>query len=144
MLILWILFTLIGLSSAAWAMLVWGFGLGPSLLVGIGVLLALRGLVSVIRRRLVLTERLAEEADVEQRTLETNRYIFWRRVLWIAVLLSIYSTVFYYLFRHTDGSRIYPGEALLLLPGLILQALPQASIFLIFMLAQFAIFFVPF
>ena len=138
MLIFWIFAVVCGLSAAAFASLVLHFGVIGSLIWGIFGFVSVRGLFSLIRRRLILSERIREEEDIDTRTIETNRYIFWRRVFGITILMAIYFT----------GANLLlglgPGEALVVLPQLLLTLAQQIALFLFLMLAQFMIFFGPF
>jgi len=136
--LVWIFGLLFGLLMGVWANFLLGYGLVGSVLFGLAGVLVIRGLGSWIKRYLVLSERLGEETHVETRTLETNRAIFWRRVLVPLALLVIYLTLASMLFGLT------PLEALAALPGLALQLGLQVVLFVFLMLAQFAIFFGPF
>src|SRR5207302_1405094 len=86
----WILFVLCGLSVFAWSMVIWNLGVVPSFLIGVATVLVLRGAASYIKRALVLRDSMADEADAETRTLETNRYIFWRRAFGLLILITLY------------------------------------------------------
>ena len=90
MLALWILFVLCGISLFVWATVVWQMNVVFAFLLGVLSVIALRGLVTWVKRKLVLNETLAEEATADGRTLETNRYIFWRRAFLISIVLTLY------------------------------------------------------
>src|SRR5205814_1638796 len=115
-----------------------GYGIVGAILAGLFAALVIRGLASWIKRYLVLSDRLAEEENADKRTLETNRYIFWRRLLIPLFLIALYMVGAYMLFG------LGPVEALVLLPSLLLQLVLTVGQLLIFMLANFAIFFGPF
>src|SRR5205814_1928317 len=112
-----------------------GYGIVGAILAGLFAALVIRGLASWIKRYLVLSDRLAEEENADKRTLETNRYIFWRRLLIPLFLIALYMVGAYMLFG------LGPVEALVLLPSLLLQLVLTVGQLLIFMLANFAIFF---
>src|SRR5205809_778371 len=135
--VFWIFALLLAASAFAYGMLMqWG-PIG-SFLFALLALLFLRGLLSWIRRSLVLRERIPDETDQTVRTLETNRYIFWRRMTFISVLFLIYF----------GGAFVFLGlgvvEALILLPRLIAQALLLVVQLGALFLANFAILFGPF
>src|SRR5437588_786273 len=92
----------------------------------------------LVMRCLVLTERIADEKVVENRTLEINRYIFWRRASFLIALLALYLGGMGILF-HTS-----PLDALVVLPGLLVSALAPLVQIVFLMLANFTIFFGPF
>src|SRR2546423_14701543 len=98
----------------------------------------IRGLSSWIKRYMVLRDRLADEENPDKPTQETNRYIFWRRLLIPLFLIALYMVGAYMLFG------LGPVEALVLLPSLLLQLVLTVGQLLIFMLANFPIFFGPF
>ena len=81
MVIFWILAALVSLSAFGYGMILMQWGLVGSLLFALAVLVFCRGLITWIRRSLILRERIADDDDTNKRTLETNRYIFWRRIL---------------------------------------------------------------
>ncbi|HLQ62078.1 MAG TPA: AAA family ATPase, partial [Candidatus Acidoferrales bacterium] len=138
MIILWIFALFCAATGFAFAYLVLQWGLGVSFLYGLAILLVVRGLVSYVRHRLVLSERLKEQDDADTRTLETNRYIFWRRILGIAILLALYFAGAYFMLG------IGPADAMLVLPQLLFVVVPQMAYFLLLFLAQFMLFFGPF
>src|SRR5438067_13366180 len=124
--------------TAVWSYFLLGYGIVGAILAGLFAALVIRGLASWIKRYLVLSDRLAEEENADKRTLETNRYIFWRRLLIPLFLIALYMVGAYMLFG------LGPVEALVLLPSLLLQLVLTVGQLLIFMLANFAIFFGPF
>jgi ATP-dependent Zn protease len=88
-----------------------------ALLVALASIVFLRGLLSWIRRSLVLREKIADFDDQDRRTLETNRYIFWRRATFLGVLLTLYFGGAFILFGLDFAS------ALVALPGVLGQLL---------------------
>src|SRR5205814_1734087 len=101
-------------------------------------MLLARGVLSIIRRSLILRERMAPEADVMQRTVETNRAVFWKRAMFVALVPIAYFAVSYFVFGLT------PDEALVALPSFLSLALTQL-IYLLFLLgANFLLFLGPF
>jgi ATP-dependent Zn protease len=133
MIMVWIFALLCGLISVALGYLVLGMGLGGAILGGIVTVLVIRGIFSVIKRSLVLHEVIAPEADGNERTLETNRYIFWRRVLILGILAAI-----------VGGVSAYLGLTLGDILGLAFQVISQVLILMLFMVSNFALFFGPF
>ena len=138
MILVWLFGLLFGLLGAVYAEFLLGYGILGSLLFGLAVVLFIRGLASWVKRYLILSERMGEETSVDKRTLETNRYIFWRRLIITVVAVGLYMTVASMFFGLT------PVEAIVLLPSLLLQVLATVAQFAVFMLANFAILFGPF
>jgi ATP-dependent Zn protease len=138
LLLFWILFILCGISLFAWSLLVWQLNIVISFLIGVVAVIALRGLYSWAKRKLVLGESIAEEATADARTLETNRYIFWRRAFALAILLTIYLV--------TMGAAfgLSPGQAFEVLPGLLVQGASQGLVIVALFGANFLLFFGPF
>jgi len=118
----WIFFVLCGITMAAWSMVVWNLGIVWSIVVGIMTVVALRGAFSYVKRKLVLSERIAEVDDADERTLETNRFIFWQRVLIFGVLLGTY------LGAAGTFLGLGPIDALVVLPQLAGSAVGQVAI----------------
>src|SRR5437870_12666663 len=101
-------------------------------------MLLARGILSIVRRSLIVRERMTPEADTSKRTVETNRAIFWRRALFVGAIPAIYFVAMYYIFR------LAPEDAILTLPTLLAQVFTQL-IYLFFLLgANFLLFFGPF
>jgi ATP-dependent Zn protease len=98
-------------------------------------MLVCRGVLTLFKRWLILSERIAPENTPDERTIETNRGIFWRRLLRLAVVFALYFSGAF-LFYGLD-----PLSALDVLPGLIAAALPQLAYFLVIMIANFMLFF---
>ncbi|MEP7105365.1 MAG: AAA family ATPase [Chloroflexota bacterium] len=138
MLVVWLFAFLLGVMGFAFANFVLGYGIFFSLLFGIAEMLLVRGLASWAKRYLILTERLPEEPSADKRTLETNRYIFWRRAGGLIVLLAGYFGVMY------EFLGVGPGEAVVMLPSLILQGLVVVVQLGALLVANFALFFGPF
>jgi ATP-dependent Zn protease len=138
MVIFWIFAALVSLSAFGYGMFLMQWGVVGSLLFAVAALLLSRGLLSWIRRSLILRERIADDEDVDKRTIETNRFIFWRRLTFFAILLALY----------LGGAGMFlglpPGEALLALPSLVGQALLLVVQLGALFLANFALFFGPF
>lgn len=138
MILVWLFAAFIGMLGFLWATFVLHYEVLWALVYALVVVILIRGLASWIKRYLVLTERIGEERDVDTRTIETNRYIFWRRLFAILVLLAAYFGLAYELFG------LDPGAALVALPGLLFNVITTVGYFLIFMVANFAILFGPF
>src|SRR5258708_18824008 len=98
-------------------------------------MLVCRGVLTLFKRWVILSERIGPENAPEERTIETNRGIFWRRLLRLAVVFALYFSGAF-LFYGLD-----PLSALDVLPGLIAAALPQLAYFLVIMIANFMLFF---
>jgi ATP-dependent Zn protease len=138
MIAFWILAALISTSALGWGLLLMHWGIIGSLLFALGALVIVRGLGSWVRRSLVLRERLPEEPTTERRVLETNRYIFWRRLTIFAIFAAAY--FLFMLVRY----GLSPLEALIVAPSLILSLLSVVLQYGILFLANFALFFGPF
>ena len=138
MIIFWIFTLFVGSSAFAFAYIYMQLGIGWSIAYAIFAMLLARGILSIARRALIVRERITPETDVLQRTVETNRAVFWKRALFICAVPAIYFGVMYWLFN------LVPEEALAVLPQL-LQALFTNLIYLLFLLgANFMLFFGPF
>ena len=138
MIIFWIFALFVGASAFSFAYIYMQFGLVWSIGYAILAMLFARGILSIIRRWLILRERITPETDVLQRTVEVNRAIFWRRALWVLAIPTVYFAVMYWVFS------LVPEDALAVLPQL-LQALFTQLIYLLFLLAaNFMLFFGPF
>ena len=138
MVIFWIFAALVSLSAFGYGLVLMQWGVLGSVLFALAALLLSRGLLSWARRSLILRERIADDDDINKRTIETNRFIFWRRFTLIAILLVLY----------TGGAGMFlglaPAEALLALPALIGQGLLLVVQLGALFLANFALFFGPF
>jgi ATP-dependent Zn protease len=137
MAIFWLLALAWSIGTGAIALLVFQVGWVWAVVDALITLLVLRGLFTYVRRALVLREAVADFEDMEKRTVEVNRYIFWRRTIVIGVVAVLY-------FGILGLMGLGPGEALGLLPGLIAAGAPMLLYVLFIFLAQFFIFFGPF
>ena len=146
MIIFWIFTLFVGATSFAFAFITLQLGLGWSIVYALFAMLLTRGILSIVRRWLILRERITPETDVLKRTVEVNRAIFWRRTLWIlgvpAALVVGYLLVMYYFFETTPDVAM---QVLLdNLPTLILDAILLVGQLLLLLLANFGLFFGPF
>jgi cell division protease FtsH len=136
--IFWIFTFFVGASAFAFADIYLQLGIGWSLVYSVVAMLLFRGLLSITRRWLIVRERLVPETDVLERTVETNRAVFWRRAVYISVLPIVYFGLAYFLFN------LLPEDALAALPQ-FLQLVFTQLIYLFFLLgANFMLFFGPF
>jgi ATP-dependent Zn protease len=133
--IFWIFTLFVGSSAFAFALIYLQLGIGWSIAYAILAMLVCRGVLTLFKRWLILSERIAPENTPDERTIETNRGIFWRRLLRLAVVFALYFSGAF-LFYGLD-----PLSALDVLPGLIAAALPQLAYFLVIMIANFMLFF---
>jgi len=133
--IFWILTLFVGASAFAFALIALQLGLAWSLVYAIVAMLVCRGVLTLLKRWLILSERIAPENDPDERTLETNRALFWRRMRSLAILFGIYFGVFFLFYG------LSPLEAMDALPGVIAAAIPQLAYFLVIMVANFMLFF---
>jgi ATP-dependent Zn protease len=138
MIVFWIFALLTAVSALAYGLFLMQWGLILSFLFALAALVFMRGILSWMRRSMVLRERIADFDNQERRTLETNRYIFWRRFTYLALLLAVYFA----------GAALFVGmspiQALILLPGLIAQGLLLVVQLGALFLANFLLFFGPF
>ncbi len=138
MIIFWIFTLFVGASAFSFAYIYMQFDVVSSIAYAIIAMLFARGILSIIRRWLILRESITPETDVLKRTVEVNRAIFWRRALWVLAVPAVFFSVMYWIFG------LAPEDALAVLPQL-LQALFTQMIYLIFLLAaNFMLFFGPF
>ena len=138
MIIFWIFTLFVGSTAFAFALVWLQLGIGWSLVYALFAMIVCRGLLSIVRRWLILRERVTPETDVLQRTVETNRAIFWKRALWIAIVPILYFGAMNIVFGLT------PFDALALLPQLAQSFFTNLLYVLFLILAQFSIFFLPF
>jgi len=136
--IFWIFTFFVGASTFAFTYIFLQLGLAWSVADALVAMIVCRGLLSLIRRRLILAERMAPETDTLTRTVETNRAIFWRRVLYLAALPVLYFVGAYYLFG------LAPQDALDALPGAIVAGLTNLLYVLFLLGANFVLFLGPF
>jgi ATP-dependent Zn protease len=138
MIVFWILASLFAALVAAGGLWLYQWGPLLSIVMGLVTVIVLRGLLSWVKRSLVLREKIADESSQEKRTLETNRYIFWRRFSVFGVLAILYF----------GGAFIGFGlgftDALVALITLSGQALLLVVQLGALFLANFALFFGPF
>ncbi len=138
MIIFWIFTLFVGASAFAFSLIGLQLGIGLSFVYAIVAMLLARGILSIVRRRLIVAERIAPEPDILQRTVETNRAVFWKRAIVVALVPIAYLTVAYTFFG------LAPEDALVALPDFLALALTQL-IYLLFLLgANFMLFFGPF
>ena len=135
MIIFWIFTIFVGASAFAFALIGLQLGVAWSLVYAIVAMLVCRGVLTLLKRWLILSERIAPENHPDERTLETNRALFWRRMRSLAILFGIYFGVFFLFYG------LSPLEAMDALPGVIAAAIPQLAYFLVIMVANFMLFF---
>ena len=138
MIIFWIFAILVGASAFAFAEIALQYGLVGSLIFAVFAFLAARGILSIVRRWLIVRESVTPETDVLQRTVETNRAIFWRRVLYVAAIPVLYFAFMNIVFG------LAPGDAVALIPQLLQSFLTNLLYIIFLIIAQFSIFFLPF
>ena len=138
MIIFWIFTLFVGASAFAFAYIFLQLGTWYSLGYALVVMLVCRGILSMIRRSLILRERMSPESDSLTRTVETNRAIFWRRALFLAAIPILYFTGAYYL------AGLAPQDALDALPQAIVAGLTNLLYVLFLLAANFALFLGPF
>jgi ATP-dependent Zn protease len=136
--IFWIFTFFVGASTFAFTYIFLQLGLAWSLADALVAMLVCRGLLSLVRRRLILAERMSPETDTLTRTVETNRAIFWRRALFLAALPILYFVGAYYLFG------LAPQDALDALPGAVVAGLTNLLYILFLLGANFVLFLGPF
>ena len=110
MIIFWIFTLFVGSSAFAFAYIFLQVGVGWSLGYAVLAMLLTRGMLSIVRRSLIIRERITPETDVLQRTVETNRAIFWKRALYLALVPILYFLAAYELFG------LPPEDAIAALP----------------------------
>ncbi len=138
MIIFWIFTFFVGASTFAFTYIFLQLGLAWSLADALVAMLLCRGLLSLVRRSLILRERMSPETDSLTRTVETNRAIFWRRFLYLAAVPVLYFMGAYYLFG------LAPQDALDALPGAIVAGLTNLLYVLFLLGANFVLFLGPF
>jgi ATP-dependent Zn protease len=136
--IFWIFTFFVGASAFAVALIALQLSIGWSLVYAIVAMLIARGILSIVRRRLIVAERIAPETDILQRTVETNRAVFWKRAIVVALVPIVYFAAAYTFFG------LAPEDALAALPDFLTAALTNL-VYLLFLLgANFMLFFGPF
>ncbi len=138
MIIFWIFTLFVGASTFAFTYIFLQLGLAWSIADAFVAMLLCRGLFSMVRRSLILRERISAETDTLTRTVETNRAIFWRRALFLAALPVLYFAGAYFLFG------LEPIDALSALPQAIVSGLTNLLYVLFLLAANFALFLGPF
>ena len=146
MIIFWIFTLFVGSSAFAFAYIYLQYDIWWSIGFAILAMLLTRGILSIGRRWLILSDRMTPEKDNLTRTVETNRAIFWRRVLWIiaiptAILMLIFMIgyFFYGLLPVDVMDQLLPA-----LPGLIVTGMLLVGQLLLLLFANFALFLGPF
>jgi ATP-dependent Zn protease len=133
--IFWIFTLFVGASAFAFGLIALQLGIAWSIVYAVMAMLVCRGILTLFKRWLILSERIGPEADQDERTLETNRALFWRRIRTLTILFAIYFAGMFLLFG------LGPLEALDALPGILGTAIPQLLYFLVIMIANFMLFF---
>jgi ATP-dependent Zn protease len=136
--LIWIFAVLFGISVFASSLVLWNMAIVPAFFIGVIAGLAVRGIATIVKRSLILRESMIDKDDADTKTLETNRAIFWRRMLWLTAIVTGYFWVLSMLFG------LAPGEAMAVLPGLLVQGGSFVGYILILFVAQGMIFFGPF
>lgn len=135
MIIFWIFTLFVGASAFSFAFIYLQLGIGWSIAYAVFAMLICRGFLTLFKRWLVLSERIAPENNPDERTIETNRAIFWRRMIWLAGIIALYFAGAYLIFG------LGPDEALASLPAFLGAALPQLFYVLALMIVNFMLFF---
>ena len=138
MIIFWIFTLFVGSSAFAFAYIFLQLGLGWSVGYALLAMLVCRGLLSMGRRWMIVREHIAAEADVNTRTVETNRSIFWKRVLILSLVPILYFGASNLLFG------LAPQDALLALPQFMQTALTQLIYLFFLLMANSLLFLGPF
>src|SRR6202165_5810043 len=136
--IFWIFTLFVGASTFAFTYIFLQLGLAWSIADAFVAMLLCRGLLSMVRRSLILRERISPETDTLTRTVETNRAIFWKRALFLAALPILYFAGADLLFG------LPPADALAALPQAIVAGLTNLLYVLFLLAANFALFLGPF
>ena len=138
MIIFWIFTLFVGASTFAFSYIFLQLGLAWSIADALIAMVLCRGVFSIVRRSLILRERMSPEVDVTTRTVETNRAIFWRRALYLLAVPVLYFAGAYFLFG------LAPQDALDALPAAIVAGLTNLLYVLFLLGANFALFLGPF
>jgi cell division protease FtsH len=136
--IFWIFTLFVGSSAFAFALIYMQLGIGWSLAYAVIAMLLCRGVFTMARRWLIIREHIAPETDVNQRTVETNRAIFWKRAIFLALVPAIYFGASYLLFS------LPPEDAIAALPAFLQTALTQLVYLFFLLLANSLLFLGPF
>src|SRR5207302_893938 len=121
-------------SAFSFAYIYMQLGIGWSFVYAIVAMLLARGILSIVRRSLIVRERITPETDVMQRTVETNRAIFWKRGLYLLLVPILYFAGAYVMFG------LAPEDALIALPTFLGTALTQLLYLLFLLGANFVLF----
>ena len=138
MIIFWIFTLFVGSSAFAFAYIFLQLGVGWSIVYSLLAMLVCRGVLSMGRRWMIVREHMAPEADVNTRTVETNRSIFWKRVLILSLVPILYFGAANLLFG------LAPQDALLALPQFMQTALTQLIYLFFLLMANSLLFLGPF
>jgi ATP-dependent Zn protease len=133
--IFWIFTLFVGSSAFAFAYIYLQLGVPLSIAYAILAMVVCRGFLTLLRRWLVLSERIAPESSTDERTIETNRAIFWRRMIWLAILFGLYFGGAFLFFG------LAPADAITALPTFLGAVIPQLFYVLALMVVNFMIFF---
>jgi ATP-dependent Zn protease len=133
--IFWILTLFVGASAFAFGLIALQLGVAWSIVYAVVAMIICRGILTLLKRWLILSERISAEGTAEERTIETNRAIFWRRVFWVVVLFVLYFGAAFMFFG------LAPGDAIVALPAFLAAVLPQLFYVLALMVVNFMIFF---
>jgi cell division protease FtsH len=136
--IFWIFTLFVGSSAFAFALIFMQLGIGWSLAYAVIAMLLCRGIFSMVKRWLIVREHIVPETDVNQRTVETNRAIFWKRSIFLALVPAIYFGASYLLFSLT------PEDAIAALPAFLQTALTQLIYLFFLLMANSLLFLGPF
>ncbi|HET7421320.1 MAG TPA: AAA family ATPase [Candidatus Dormibacteraeota bacterium] len=142
MIIFWILSFFFGASAFAFAEIALQLGIVGSLVYAVIAMLVCRGALSVIKRALVVRDYISPETDVMERTVETNRAIFWRRIFgpvrWALALVAIISAIGFIFFG------LGPGDTFAAIWFYFSQILPYMAFSLLYLPINFLALFGPF
>jgi len=140
--IFWILAVFIGASAFSFAFIVLQLGIVGSTIYGLVALLATRGILSIVTRALIARDSMAPEADVMKRTVEANRAIFWRRILYpvifVLAVLGVIAMIGWFFFN------LAPLDTYAALWNYIVLVLPYMILSLLYLPINFLILFGPF
>src|SRR5438046_2403667 len=101
-------------------------------------MLLTRGMLSIVRRSLIIRERITPETDVLQRTVETNRALLWQPALYLPMVPILSFLAAYELFG------LPPEDAIAALPQFLQTALTQLVYLFFLLIANSILFLGPF
>jgi cell division protease FtsH len=140
--IFWILAVFVGASAFSFAFIVLQLGIVGSTIYGLVAMLATRGVLSIVTRALIARDSMAPEADVLKRTVEANRAIFWRRILYpVIVVLAVLGIIALIGFIFLG---LAPLDTYAALWSYIVLVLPYMILALLYLPINFLILFGPF